>query len=129
MSPGPGIVRGPTKEAHIWIVTQTGFVSIVRHRDQPSTLLVRARDRESLRAFCARAAVKEDTISELADADYRYRVECGDVELVRYVESSVQDLDYGNFKDRVTQTRGQRWHEVLLTVWRTLLRLDDSVPR
>ena len=35
----------------MWIFTQTGFVSAVRHRSEPDTLMVRARDRESLVAL------------------------------------------------------------------------------
>jgi hypothetical protein len=42
------------------------------------------------------------------------------------VRSSVEAIDYPNFKDRVSRVRGREWHEMLLSVWTTMRRVDPG---
>jgi hypothetical protein len=113
----------------MWIVTESGFVSVVRNRNDDKALLVRSRDRESLEAFCGAVGKREDDILLLDDADYRFRVSASDQELKRFLTRCVDRLDYENFKSRVWESRGARWHDVLIEVWRTLRRLEDPPTR
>jgi hypothetical protein len=101
-------------------------VSVVRHRDQRHLLLVRARDRDSLVSFCRRVRLAESEISEQANADYRYRVVCSDAVLLRFLQGSVAELDYDNFKSRISTTRGAIWHNALMKVWTVMRSLQPS---
>jgi len=110
----------------MWIFTESAFVSVVRHRERPDVLLVRARDRASLEDFCEKAGVDAVEISRDELADYRYRLLCSERELKGFLSLAVDELDYGNFKNRVSTTRGDRWHDALLEVWRTMRRLQTA---
>ena len=48
-------------ERHMWLFTETGFVSAVRHREDPDLLVVRARDRQSLEPIEAACNVEITT--------------------------------------------------------------------
>ncbi len=101
-------------------------MSVVRHRDHPHLLLVRSRDRDSLAALCRRVRLAESEISELTNADYRFRVICSDEVLLRLLRSSVEQLEYKNFKARVSETRGRSWHDALMCVWSAMRQLQES---
>lgn len=116
----------PSREGIVWIFTQDTFVSAVRHRDHGNLLLVRARDRDSLVSFCQRVRLAESQISELTNADYRFRVICSDAVLLRFLRSSVEELDYDNFKGRVSRKRGAIWHDALTKVWTVMRSLQPS---
>jgi hypothetical protein len=126
VSPSSGIVRARRREAAIWIFSESGFVSVVRHRDHPHLLLVRSRDRDSLASLCRRVRLAESEISELANADYRFRLVCSDAVLLRFLRFSVEELDYANFKDRVSTTRGASWHAALMKVWSAMRSLQPG---
>jgi hypothetical protein len=126
VSPSSGIVRARRREAAIWIFSESGFVSVVRHRDHPHLLLVRSRDRDSLASLCRRVRLAESEISELANADYRFRLVCSDAVLLRFLRFSVEELDYANFKDRVSTTRGAAWHDALMKVWAAMRSLQPG---
>lgn len=101
-------------------------MSIVRHRNHRHLLLVRARDRDSLASFCRRVRLAESEISELTTADYRFRVVCSEAVLLRFLGSTVADVDYPNFKDRVSTTRGPIWHDALMKVWTAMRSLQPG---
>ncbi len=98
----------------------------MRHRDHRHLLLVRARDRDSLVSFCRRVRLAESEIAELPNADYRFRVVCSDAVLLRFLHGSVEELDYDNFKDRVSTTRGAIWHDALMKVWAAMRSLQPG---
>ena len=52
----------------MWIMTNSGFLSVVAHRDQPNDLLVRARRKGEIETIFPGA-----DISRTPDADYLYR--------------------------------------------------------
>jgi hypothetical protein len=83
------------------------------------------RDRESIVGFCERTGLDQATITENERADYRFRVTCSDTAFTDFMEATVHDLDYDNFKNRVASTRGRAWHDVLLGIW----RLTRNPPR
>lgn len=101
-------------------------MSVVRHRDHPHLLLVRSRDRDSLVSFCRRVRLAESEISELENADYRYRLVCSDAVLLRFLRASVEELDYPNFKSRVLKVRGSVWHDALVKTWSAMRSLQSD---
>ena len=113
----------------MWLFTQDGFLSIVRHRDDPEVLLVRARDRASLEEFGAKVGLPAAEIVTLPETDYRYRIVCGDGAVLSFLAQTVRELDYPNFKARVSQTRGPRWHSLLLRIWSATRSLQASEAR
>jgi hypothetical protein len=108
----------------MWVLSERGFISAVRHRDNPGLLLVRARDAQSLAAFCSQAGVDPEVIT-LPVADYKFRVVVEEDALVTFLKRSVREIRYTNFKAQVQKTRGTRWHDVLVDAWRVLRRLQD----
>ena len=48
----------------MWLLTQTGFFSAVRHVDEKDRLIVRARDKESLRGLSEAAKTQIQATTE-----------------------------------------------------------------
>jgi hypothetical protein len=119
----------------MWIFTRDGFFSIVRHRDDPGSFLVRARVREDLeRAFGGAGCDQCDGgktdfaallgkpcpscgIQELADADYRFRGSVSELRVRNYLTNAVTDIDYEtNVKGNLDQGEPDR-HRAMMNVW------------
>lgn len=106
----------------MWVFTQTGFVSAVRHRDEPDTLVVRARDRESIEAladFCKTEVVMH------AGSDYPYRTFVKEEAYKNWLMRSVEDLDYANYKNRMHDLRDDTFCTALSKVWSVMLAVED----
>jgi hypothetical protein len=92
----------------MWICTQHGFFSIVRKGR--NEVHVRAR----VRADIERLKVELDhefnpsEILELPEADYRYRIICGDGAFEFLMQFFTDTLDYDNFKARIASLPDQR---------------------
>ena len=83
----------------MWVFTQGGFVSIVRHRTKPDMMLVRSRGRAHLENFTrGYSCVK---VIHTPGADYEYRVLMGETAVKRMLANAVDDADYDNFKNCV----------------------------
>lgn len=109
----------------MWVMTTGGFVSAVQHRDDASKVMVRARDRQSLATMVADIKEVDDSaIYTEAGSDYRWRVVVSKEQFKEFLAREVDGyLDYDNFKNRVSKTLGQRWHDAYLQVWVTMLRM------
>ena len=79
----------------MWIFNKDGFFSAVAHREKPDHVMVRARRREDIEAL-ARALGVEAELTP--NADYAYRVTVSKSDFADYMQASVLDLDYPNFK-------------------------------
>ena len=110
----------------MWIFTQTGFVSAVRHWSEPETLVVRARDRASLVAL---ADSVDAPIEKTPTNDYPYRVEVSERGFRDWLVAHVASLDYSNFKSRVHDTRGEDYADALMGVWNTMHDVEDDDAR
>jgi len=77
----------------MWIFSQKGFLSIVRHTDKPNILIVRSRFRGHIEKIFPKARVEED-----ATRDYRYRSELPAKEVSKVIARLVSGIDYDNFK-------------------------------
>lgn len=106
----------------MWMFTQTGFVSAVQHRTDVNALIVRSRDRQSLVEL---ATLGESEILAGVGSDYPFRVICPRSVFSTWVQAQVDALEYGNFKNRVAQTRGYEFATVLSEVWSTAMALED----
>jgi hypothetical protein len=112
----------------MWIATNQGFLSIVQHRQDPNTLLVRARTREHLEA-CIQAATGVDVerslraVQETKHSDYRWRVLMSRAEAGRIVQAAFDAIDYPNFKNSV---RCPRLSKAYNEVWNALANAFGS---
>ena len=110
----------------MWIFTETGFVSAVRHYDDASLVVVRARDAQSLEVL---AELAEITIEKSPTSDYPYRVAVKDEILKFWLSTTVDMLDYANFKGRVSVSRGDDYSHALMSVWTAMHDVEDSKAR
>lgn len=127
----------------MWIYTTLGFISAVEDKKNPDLLLVRSRDREALELVLdqielAGAAEGPDgrPVEDLGDADivegagtdYRYRVVMTRGTFAVFLQHyALNLLDYKNFKDALTASRGEVYHDVAFDVWNANWALDDRV--
>ncbi len=88
----------------MWVITTQGFYSAVAHRDEPDTVIVRARTRDDIEAL--RRQIPGIEPFEDATADYRHRAVVGRAEWVAAVAQLASAIDYDNFKDEVAERPG-----------------------
>lgn len=133
----------------MWTATAQGFFSAVQHRDDPNLLVVRTRDHADAATLMAwyaawrtdmakitHALTRKPTpqegprpaITTYAWSDYPWRVIMPRSAWGAFLAESVEDLDYGNFKDAVKQTQGADRATVYGKVWQALLALEDLDP-
>ena len=107
----------------MWVFTETGFVSAVRKVDSPSKITASSRDKQSLEVL---AELSETEILETPFADYGYRVLVSDEFFKVWLTTTVDMLDYDNFKNRVADSRGHAFHDALSNVWTEMLAVSDK---
>lgn len=107
----------------MWLFTETGFVSAVRKTDRPDVYTVRSRDRRSLEPLAALARV-EIVVSPLGD--YPYRVFVESAIFTEWVADQASQIEYHNFKSRVSLTRGLDYTNALHEVWVAMLKTEDA---
>jgi hypothetical protein len=100
----------------MWIMTNTGFVSIVRKGCTAGQLLVRARRREDLVALLG----KDCEITENAGTDYQVRTCISEDRLADIISAAVRAIDYSNFKSSVAD---DDLHDRYLDVWHDMAKL------
>jgi hypothetical protein len=110
----------------MWIFTETGFVSAVRHFNEKDKLVVRARDKESLESLAN--SVGLDIVSTPSN-DYPYRVFVADSVFATWLSKQTMAVDYTNFKNRVHDTRGHGFADALMSVWSTMHDIEDLEAR
>ena len=106
----------------MWVFTDTGFVSAVAHYDDPDMIVVRARDRESLKGV---ASIVDVPVVSTPHNDYPYRVHVSRAVFQQWLTTSVADMEYTNFKNRVHETRGDRFYYALSSVWNTMHEVEE----
>lgn len=106
----------------MWVLTTQGFYSAVARRDEPDTVIVRARTREDIEALSRQIPGIEPF--EDPAADYRHRAVVSRAEWVAAVAQLASDIDYDNFKDEVAERQGSRRASLYGQVWGVLRRLQ-----
>jgi len=110
----------------MWIFTETGFISAVRTSRGSDELKVRSRDRLSLEPL---ALLTGAEIIKTPNVDYPYRVFITPAQLQQFLASTVDSLEYDNFKSQVYATRGYDFAHALSTVWSTMHDVEDLDAR
>lgn len=127
----------------MWIFTPIGFYSVVEHREDPGSVLVRARVREDLeRLQEAIRALAEGRLAEgrlaagrlggppcpelleTPEADYRYRITIPRPLWAELAHALAGAIDYPNFKDEVARRQGPRRAEHYGRVWEIMYDLQ-----
>ncbi len=96
----------------MWIATNKGWLSIVRHRNKENTLLVRARNKNHIESIFEDAEVYED-----ADADYPYRADIHLYTVGTVIGDLLMGINYDNFKASVDD---YHYHHALVGVWQEM---------
>lgn len=109
----------------MWVFTQDGFVSAVESDRDPGTLVVRARDKQSLQMLSDLTGAE---LVELRGRDYEYRIFISKDQFTDWVAAQVAAIDYSNFKNRLWQTRGDVYHDAASHVWGEMLAVSDKYP-
>jgi len=110
----------------MWIFTETGFVSAVRHFSEKDKLVVRARDKKSLESLANSMGL--DIILTPSN-DYPYRVFVADSVFATWLSKQTMAVDYTNFKNRVHDTRGHDFADALMSVWSAMHNIEDLEAR
>lgn len=93
----------------MWIATNKGWLSIVKHRDKQDILLVRARNKNHIESIFEDAEVYED-----ANADYPYRADLHLYTVGAVIDDLLMNINYDNFKASVDD---YHYHHALVGVW------------
>lgn len=105
----------------MWIFTSKGMISIVRHREQPQTMMVRARQPEGLKAL-----FPAEKLIITPDADYRYRMEVPESDLINAIENELENMQYDNFKNSIVD---HDYHTACSKVWLTLCNYQHGMTQ
>ncbi|MFN8161678.1 MAG: hypothetical protein U0R52_11620 [Solirubrobacterales bacterium] len=108
----------------MWLITTSGFYSVVQHRREPGKLIVRARRREDIEAL--RELIPSLRPYSDRSADYRWRAVVTRPEWVAAVAQIAGEIDYPNFKSAVAERQGPDRAHRYAEVWRTLLGLQEE---
>lgn len=95
----------------MWIVTKTGFLSVVQHDQDPGMLRVRARRRDHL-AGC----VADDLVLDLGPncPDYRWHADVDRGCFAAWISEQVYDLDYtSHVKESVAGQDGAMYNAMI----------------
>jgi hypothetical protein len=110
----------------MWVFTESGFVSVIRHHSEAGKLVVRARDLQSLKGLAN--AIGLDIVPT-PGSDYPYRTVTDDNAFATWLSKQVMRIDYTNYKDRMEVARGHDFAGALLGVWSTMRQVEDPEAR
>lgn len=106
----------------MWLFSETGFVSVVQDPKDSNKMVVRARDVKSLQPLVDTYDVK---IVKLKNRDYPARVFLTREQFVDWLVETGETLQYTNYKNAATASRGHEFARPLHSVWSTMLELED----
>lgn len=98
----------------MWLMTKTGFLSVVQKPDDKDTLTVRARAKGQIESIFPKAKVTTGK-----GTDYLYRAKIDRTEVAQAMHDQIMGIDYGNFKSAVDD---QELHDAYLGCWSVMLR-------
>lgn len=127
----------------MWVFLSSGFISAVQHRDNHDLLMVRARDKKSLEEMLfvirktfdqagGKTSEELDTLmSEFKiigiPGDYKWRVVIPRQTFAAYlVEETMTYINYANFKNKLSDVRGERYHDAAMRVWSAMHAVTDT---
>lgn len=103
----------------MWVMTPHGYVSAIAHRTQRDSLMVRARDFESLKYMCEQGDMDEARIYKDMPSDYPFRIVVKRTEFEDWMIGRCRDIGYTNFKSEATRIWGgaDKYVKFLHRVW------------
>lgn len=108
----------------MWLFTTLGFFSVVAHRDDPDTFLIRARVREDLDALRVHH-LPDLEIVENAGTDYAFRAFVSREEWEHAAQQLAREIDYPNFKNAVAARQGPERAHRYMEIWEVMHRLQS----
>lgn len=109
----------------MWLFTTIGFFSVVVHRDDPDTILIRARVREDLEAL-RRHHLPDMEVVEGGGTDYAFRAFVSRDEWEHVAQQLAREIDYPNFKTAATERQGRKRTHPYYEVWRVMHRVQSE---
>ena len=97
----------------MWLFTSEGFISVVQHSEKPDTLIVRARDEDSLLSLVEATGA---TLRHTPSNDYPYRIEVLRTAYSAWVADQIAALSYTNYKAHMWSERPE-FGDALHDVW------------
>jgi len=117
----------------MWLFSQNGFVSAVKHKYLPGRLMVRARYEKDIRELAKRLEKHgcKCKCKETKDADYRWRLTCTKKAYKAVMCEMVDELDYTNFKDKVHEEGDKDRDRAYMGVWSDMhgFQMDKYYPK
>ena len=113
----------------MWTFTIDGFYSVVQDRDDPGTLIVRARDEGDIRRFALAVAPVlpfKPRVMHTTRADYEWRMPVPRSVWADYLTAATFDLNYTNFKEAVAARNAPGRAGLYSRVWATMMELQLS---
>lgn len=98
----------------MWLMTKTGFISIVQKPDDKGTLTVRARVKGQIESIFPDAKVTTGK-----GTDYLYRAKIDRIEVADAIHDQIMNVDYGNFKGAV---HDHELHDAYMGCWSVMMR-------
>ncbi len=105
----------------MWILMNDAMLSIVRHREQLGTMLVRARLAGDIERVFPEAQVVVG-----GGTDYRFRAVLPEKEVADAVSRRLLGISYGNFKASV---REPKRHHAYFKVWDVMHDLQEQARK
>ncbi|QPG06549.1 hypothetical protein IT774_05090 [Salinimonas marina] len=103
----------------MWIFTSKGMVSCVRHNKKPSTILVRARQKDHILEFIG--VNNEHAYFFLDRCDYNHRAEIHEIEFKRLVLLQIDRIQYPDFKGSIPKDPSFNGYRLACgEVWQTM---------
>lgn len=112
----------------MWIITPTGFFSIVQKpADIPAnTLTIRARVAADLDALRRTALPLLGPVTESSYSDYRFRASAPRQAVAQAMSALMASICYDNFKDEVARVQGSDRADLYHLVWSKLNALQED---
>lgn len=108
----------------MWIISKTGFVSLVEHATDPDMLRARARRAEHLTGTFP---IHPDEVIDLGAAcpDYRYHANVDRAAAAAVIANAVLDIDYSSHVKEEVSGADDVMYSAMLSCWTALHRLQD----
>lgn len=111
----------------MWIFTETGFLSAVQEKNNPETLVVRARDYPSLDPLAKQLG---QVIRHTPESDYPYRLDhVSKSDFILFLMQTVDALSYTNYKSQAQATLQPEFAPALSKVWSIMQDVEDYEAR
>lgn len=111
----------------MWVFTTERFFSVVENAQDRARVIVRARNKEHIENLL-KVMNWRCEIHHLETADYPARIILKKEEWAWYLTGAALEIDYTNFKDRVTapEAWGENQHTAMLALWQAIYRALDE---